>query len=210
MQSIATPATPQPANYRTAAISCALHLILFAALVHQTRHHLTAVKFPGTADGHNIVLSYLPGRAPKPSVAPPPRTKPLEIKSNLALRHEPEKIAPTETSVNRTSPQSDHPDSNSGADALGAGNITIALAKHFPRPHPDLSAMPDGAKGDVVVDVTIDETGRISDLKLVKGIAQTIDALVIATVREWTFTPASRDGQPISSEQELHFHYEKA
>jgi protein TonB len=208
MQSISRPASPQPKNYRTAAISCALHLAVFAALVHETRHYLAPIKFPGTANGHNVVLSYLPGRAPKPAIAPPPRTKPLEVRSKLALKHEPEKIAPTETSVNRNSPQSDRPDSTSGADALGSGNITIALAKHFPRPHPDLSNLPEGTRGDVVLDVTIDETGKISDLKLVKGIAQKVDDLVIATVRQWTFTPASRDGQPIASEQELHFHYE--
>jgi protein TonB len=32
---------------------------------------------------------------------------------------------------------------------------------------------------------------------------------VIATIRQWTFNPANRDGHPIASEQELHFHYEK-
>jgi protein TonB len=69
--------------------------------------------------------------------------------------------------------------------------------------------LPSGTKGDVILDVVIDETGKISDLKLVKGIAQPIDETVIATVRQWTFNPASRDGQPVASEQELHFHYEK-
>jgi protein TonB len=154
------------------------------------------------------MLNYLPGRAPKPAVAPPPKAQPLEVKSKLAL-HEPEKIAPTQTSPNKNSPASDHPDSASGADALGSGNINIAMAKYFPRPKPSLANMPSGTKGDVILDVTIDETGRISDLKLVKGIDPAVDETVIATVRQWTFDPASRDGQPIASERELLFHYEK-
>lgn len=210
MQSIGTPASPQHRSYRTAALSCALHLAVLATLIHQTRHHFMTVKYPGTADGHNLVLSYLPGRAPKPAVAPPPKAKPLEVKSKLALKQEPEKIAPTATSPNRDSPQSEHPDAASGADALGSGNITIALAKFFPRPRPDLSSLPEGTRGDVVLDVTIDTSGKISDLKLIKGLSRAVDDFVIATVRQWTFTPASRDGQPIPSEQELHFHYEKA
>jgi protein TonB len=185
-------------------------LAILATLIHQTRHHFMTVKYPGTADGHNLVLSYLPGRAPKPAVAPPPKAKPLEVKSKLALKQEPEKIAPTATSPNRDSPPSEHPDAASGADALGSGNITIALAKFFPRPRPDLSSLPEGTRGDVVLDVTIDTSGKISDLKLIKGLSRTVDDFVIATVRQWTFTPASRDGQPIPSEQELHFHYEKA
>ena len=116
---------------------------------------------------------------------------------------------PETASPNRNSPASDHPDSASGADALGSGNISIALAKFFPRPKPDLSNLPSGTRGDVIVDVTIDESGRISDLKLVKGIEPTVDETVIATVRQWVFNPANRDGQPIASEQQILFHYEK-
>ena len=69
--------------------------------------------------------------------------------------------------------------------------------------------MTRGSKADVILDITIDENGRISDLKLVQGIEQSIDETVIATVRQWTFNPANRDGQPVASEQELRFHYEK-
>jgi protein TonB len=197
------------ARSRTAAIgSVVVHLAVFAVLIHHARHWIAPIRYPGTADGHNLVLSYMPGRAPKAAVAPPPKAKPLEVKSKLAL-HEPEKLIPTQTSPNRNSPASDHPDSASGADALGSGNISIALAKYFPRPRPDLSSLPSGTRGDVIIDVTIDESGRISELKLVKGIGPTVDETVIATVRQWVFNPANRDGQPIASEQELLFHYEK-
>jgi periplasmic protein TonB len=165
------------------------------------------IRNPGTAQGHNIVLSYLPGRAPVPAAAPPPKAQPIDTKSKLA-RKKPEPTTPTQTSPNRNSPASDHPDSASGADALGSGNISIALAKYFPRPKPDLTRMPRGTNGDVILDVTIDEAGKISDLKLVRGIEPTIDATVIATVRQWTFKPADRDGQPVASEQQILFHYQ--
>jgi protein TonB len=36
-----------------------------------------------------------------------------------------------------------------------------------------------------------------------------VEQQVIATVQTWTFTPATRNGTPIASEQELLFHYER-
>lgn len=208
MDTIGKPVAQPARNPLSIAVSSTLHALVLAVLLYHSRHFIAPVRYPGTENGHNLVLSYLPGRAPTPSVAPPPKAQPLEIKSKLALK-QPDQTTPTKTSPNRNSPSSDHPDSASGADALGSGNISIALAKYSPRPRPDLSRMPSGTRADVILDVTIDENGRISDLKLVKGIEQTIDETVIAAVRQWVFNPANRDGQPVASEQELRFHYER-
>lgn len=190
-------------------ISAGAHLLVLGVLIH-SRPWTAPIRYPGTEHGHNIVLTYLPGRAPAPSVAPAPKTPPLAAKAKLNLPA-PQKTEPRpeSTSPNINSPVSDHPDSASGADALGSGNINIALVKYFPSPKPDLAPMTPGTKGDVILDITIDENGKVSDLKLVQGIEHTIDESVIATIRQWTFNPANRDGHPVASEQELHFHYEK-
>lgn len=202
-----------PVRKRSAAgISVAAHIVVLGALVYGGRHWVAPIVYPGTAKGHNLVLSYLPGRAPAQSIAAAAKTPPAVAKAQPVLP-KPKKIEPkpeTATSPNANSQVSDHPDAVSGADALGSGDINIALAKFFPAPRPDLAPMPRGAKGDVVIDVTIDEHGKISELKLVSGIEPTIDQTVIATIRGWVFNPANRDGQPIASEQELRFHYEKS
>ena len=208
MDTIGKPGAAPARSYSSTAVSVAFHLVVFAFILHHSRHWIAPIRYPGNEHGHNLVLSYLPGRAPTSSAAPAPKAPPLDTKSQLHLL-EPEKTQPQSSSPNKNSPASDHPDSASGADALGSGNINIAMAKYFPRPKPSLANMPSGTKGDVILDVVIDETGKISDLKLVKGIEPTVDETVIATVRQWTFDPASRDGQPIASERELHFHYEK-
>jgi protein TonB len=204
-----------PVRSRKSAISpvlgsIAAHLAVLGVLVYHGRHWVAPVLYPGTEHGHNIVLTYLPGRAPVQSLAPAPKapTNVAKAEMNLPKPVKPEP-KPEPASPNANSTPSDHPDSASGADALGSGNISIALVKYFPRPKPDLSPMVEGTKGDVVLDVTIDESGKVSDLKLVKGIERSIDETVIATIRQWTFNPANRDGHPIASEQELHFHYEK-
>jgi protein TonB len=204
-----------PARRRKSAISpvltsAAAHLVVLGVLIYHGRHWIAPVLYPGTEHGHNIVLTYLPGRAPAQSLAPAPKPPTNVAKAEVNLP-KPEKIEPKPetTSPNANSISSNNPDSASGADALGSGDINIALVKYFPRPKPDLSTMAEGTKGDVILDVTIDESGKVSDLKLVKGIEHSIDETVIATIRQWTFNPANRDGHPIASEQELHFHYEK-
>ncbi|HTF62834.1 MAG TPA: energy transducer TonB, partial [Edaphobacter sp.] len=85
----------------------------------------------------------------------------------------------------------------------------IALLQHFPYPHPDLSALAHGTRGDVILDAVIDEHGKVRELTLLKGLDPSIDQAVIATVRQWLFTPATKDGVPVASEQEFRFHYER-
>jgi protein TonB len=210
MQTIGKPVpSPQPPS-KSVAIAATLHLIVLAAIVHRSTPWIAPVRLPGTEQGHNLVLAYLPGRAPAPAVAATPKTPPqlTELKHPLpklaALT--PQRVEP---SPNTNSPTSQNPDSATGADALGSGNINIALLSFFPTPKPDLSALPRGTRGDVIIDVVIDAAGKISDLKMTSGLGYGIDETVIATVQQWTFRPATRNGQPVASEQELHFHYER-
>ena len=92
---------------------------------------------------------------------------------------------------------------------LGEGEISLALEKYFPYPRPDLSALPHGTRGDVILDAVVGADGKIAELTLVQGLGPAIDNVVIATVKEWSYTPATRHGVPVASKQELHFHYER-
>ncbi len=100
-----------------------------------------------------------------------------------------------------------HPDSNSGSDSWGSGSVEIALTTYSPSPAPDLSVLPHGVQGDVVVDVTIDPDGKVADLAVLHTLGYGIESSVIGTLKTWTFRPAKKDGTPIASVQELHFHF---
>jgi periplasmic protein TonB len=157
------------------------------------------------------MITYLPGRAPIQASTPNLKAKPQLVTTNTPLPIPPvHKLETNTASPNTNSPASPNPDSTTGADSLGAGNINIARVSYFPTPKPDLSVLPRGTKGDVILDVVIDTTGKIADIKMASGLGHGIDETVIATVQQWTFHPATKDGQPVASEQELHFHYEKA
>lgn len=75
-------------------------------------------------------------------------------------------------------------------------------------PDPALSREEKSAlTGDVVVEVTIDPRGRVVGAQLVQSLAAHVDATVLAAVESWQFRPASYNGAPIASKQDVHFHF---
>ena len=189
--------------------SAAVHVFGILLFLHVHTGFIAPVRLPGTSSGSHLVLTYAPGRSPasqnatirKPhyakakSIVPKPKTEPVNEEAKAM-------ISPT--------PAQTKTDEQPGNDALGTGDVNIALLAHFPTPKPDLSQLPRGTRGDVVLDIVIDETGKIVHLSIARGVGHGVDESVIATVQQWTFHPATRNGKPVASEQELLFHYEKS
>jgi TonB family protein len=81
-----------------------------------------------------------------------------------------------------------------------------ALPMFFP--DPDVySWQLGGLQGDVIVEVTIDEQGNVTQTKVLQSLRNEIDERVIATLKNWRFKPATLDGVAISSRQDVHFHF---
>jgi len=198
------PASPRSTR-RWATASIALHLAVLAAIVYTRTPRLTKVSMPGDRNGHRILLTYNPGSsiAQASTLQAEKHLPPAPIKSHTPSAPTPAQAAPAATVA------STNPDTTPGADGLGDGNMTIALELAHPYPHPDLSQLPSGTRGDVVVDVVIDKTGHIAKFTMAHGLGHGIDETVLATIQQWTFQPATRNGQPVASEQELLFHYER-
>jgi len=68
---------------------------------------------------------------------------------------------------------------------------------------PDLLA---GRSGDIVVEITIDSAGNITDMKVLESLGP-LDQQVLAALAKWHFLPATRDGTPIPSKQDVHYHF---
>jgi periplasmic protein TonB len=186
-------------------LSIAVHatiLLAVAVWMHRTPR-IAPFKLPGTARGLTLLTYYSPGSR-KPSATDSPVRTTRTTKAKTEGRKAVDKPAPPEP------PPADAGTGNTTESGLGEGDIRIALLQHFPYPHPDLSALAHGAKGDVILDAVIDEHGKITQLTLLKGLDPSIDQAVIATVKQWLFTPATKDGVPVPSEQEFHFHYERS
>jgi TonB family protein len=90
---------------------------------------------------------------------------------------------------------------------LTGHEIVPALPQVFPDPAISRADLPPGVTGDVIVEVTIDERGNVIETKLVRGIGYGIEDRVLATLRQWHFRPASKDGVTIASQHIVTFHY---
>jgi TonB family protein len=64
-----------------------------------------------------------------------------------------------------------------------------------------------GAEGNVVIEITIDESGNIVNKVVVQSLGAAIDAKVLAALENWRFRPATRDGVPIPSKQDVVYHF---
>jgi periplasmic protein TonB len=193
-------------EHRGALVSVAAHLALLMCLVSGVGHYtrVEPYRLPGTAKGDVLLTYYSPGSI-QPSKAKTPFVKPERTISVSPL-------ADNRSAPQQNPAQAQKADAGEGAaqqSGLGQGDITIALESYFPHPNPDLSSLPHGTKGDVILDALIDEQGKITKLTLIQGLGSPIDETVIDTVRQWLYTPAKRNGIPVASEQELHFHYER-
>lgn len=189
-------------------LSVVTHGVVLAGLVWAASRvgpAVRAVRMPGTPQGNRLMLTYNLGGPAAP--APSPMAVARVTKPAHAAAVKPSAVpspAPAATVAGTTGK------AQGGDSALGDENLRIALPQVHPRPQPDLSSLPHGTAGDVVVDVTIDETGKVVGTTLVKGLGGGVDATVMATLRGWVFTPANRDGQNVASEQEILIHYEHA
>jgi TonB family protein len=125
---------------------------------------------------------------------PPPDTREKEDGANTAKSEE---AAPGGSPYGSRIP---------GAPLTGE-EIVPALPQVFPDPAVSRADLPPGVQGDVIVEVTIDEQGNVVELKLIRGIGYGIEDRVMATLRQWHFRPAQRDGVTIASQHIVSFHY---
>lgn len=102
------------------------------------------------------------------------------------------------------------PGSPSGTSYYGLSygeEIRPALPVVFPDLRVARDQLPAGVQGDVIVEVTIDEHGIVTGQRLLQGIGFGIDERVLALLRDWRFRPATRNGVPIASKHDVHFHF---
>lgn len=65
----------------------------------------------------------------------------------------------------------------------------------------------NGMTGDVIIEITIDSEGNITDMKILQSFNPAVDQKVLAALGNWHFLPATRNGVPIPSKQDVHYHF---
>jgi|SRR6516162_2428965 TonB family protein len=97
--------------------------------------------------------------------------------------------------------------------------VCVAPTCHFGRPlaagwiyepekidgeSPDPSWLPEGtSSGVVILNVRVDERGRVTDACVLRGISPRVDTKAIAAVMTWRYEPAAlarpQDGKPVGT-----------
>lgn len=96
---------------------------------------------------------------------------------------------------------------------IGTGNGTDdaepAFPTYFPRPAvTDRTVLP-AVEHKIIVDVTISAQGDVTDEKLVQGLGNSLDDLVLRTVKTWRFHPATLNGNNVASVEQLVFPFNR-
>ena len=96
----------------------------------------------------------------------------------------------------------------SAYDGLSSGDeVKPALPVTFQDLRISRSELPSGLQGDVIVEITIDAQGIVVAERLLQGLGHGVDERVIAVLRDWRYHPATRNGVPIPSKYDVHFHF---
>jgi protein TonB len=106
--------------------------------------------------------------------------------------------------------QAAHAGSPAGSQAYGlttGHELRPALPIEGGRPRLSASDLPGGLQGDVIVEITINEQGKVIEKKVIKSIDPGVDKKVLAALENWQFTPATQDGKAIASQQYVYFHF---
>jgi TonB family protein len=190
---------PQPANRRRRAalvVSLILHCVIVFLWLNRAPMFIQPSSMTWGSHGNSANLIYFP------RVAEPTKTaKKLHFRPKTKQKPALEAPQPAESAR-----------AGSLEGSLAQGPVTgveasPALPLVFPDPSIYPSQLPKGLQGDVIVEVTIDEHGTVTETKVVQSLQSDIDEKVIATLKNWRFKPASVDGVAISSRQDVHFHF---
>jgi TonB family protein len=91
--------------------------------------------------------------------------------------------------------------------ALSGPDIRPAIPVTWADPDVLPWQVPSGVAGKVIVEITIDADGSVIDAQILQPLGHGIDEKVLAAVTKWRFRPATRDGVPIASKQDVVYSY---
>jgi TonB family protein len=192
-------------------VSLALHFLFLGWILHSPAPIFVAPSsvVRGQA-GSSLTRIYFGGDSgvsqeqPKPRLTwqGPPRTaKAHSLEPPLAKLE-----MGNETASNRPS----GPAAGSLYGSLSYGTLTgpeIRPALPVVSPDPVFGSDAAGIEGDVIVEITIDETGAIVQKVVMHSLGPAVDERVLEALEKWHFAPASKNGLPIPSKQDVYYHF---
>jgi TonB family protein len=191
-------------------VSLALHFLFLGWLVHSPAPIFVA---PSSVvkgqSGDSVTRIYFGGDSGVSQEKPKPRLtwqRPPKTAKAHAMEPPPAKLEVG----NETASIQSGPAAGSLYGSLSYGTLTgpeIRPALPVVHPDPVFGSDADGIEGDVIVEVTIDEQGTIVQKVVLHSLGPAVDERVLAALEKWHFAPASKNGVPIPSKQDVYYHF---
>ena len=193
-------------------VSLGFHLLFLAWLVHSPAPIFVAPSSVTRGNGGiTVTRLYFGGR----SGITQDRATPLHTPRSAANRklHLLPSIPAKKQAGNDTTAalRADEGPAGSPYGSLGYGSVPgLEVRPALPIVYPDPvigSEASDGLVGDEIVEITIDEQGNIIATRVLQSLGPQVDQRVLAALEQWRFSPATKNGVPIPSKQDVHYHF---
>lgn len=190
--------------------SAAIHAAVLACVLYRPAAIFVSPRFSAHGSGGSAQVVYLTSADLPASPQAEELTAPLTAPSSATT------IRITRLSKKASRGRSLHPVHAAAAGGSAYGSmmegavgteVRPALPEVFPDPDVDRASLPATVQGSVVVEITIDERGNVVEERLLTGVDHGVDEKVIAALKNWHFRPATADGVPIPSKQDVYFHF---
>jgi TonB family protein len=196
---------------RLLSVSLALHFVFLGWLLHSPAPIFVA---PSSVvkgqSGSSVTRIYFGGDFGVSQEQPKPRlTWQRPPKNAQAHRLEPP-AAKLQVGNETASIRPSGPAAGSLYGSLSYGTLTgpeIRPALPVVSPDPVFGSDVAGIEGDVIIEVTIDEQGTIVQKVVLHSLGPAVDERVLAALERWHFAPASKNGVPIPSKQDVYYHF---
>jgi periplasmic protein TonB len=205
------PGTNRRSN-RTLTGSLALHCALLVWILLPPRAiFISPSSVKAGVNGKGLSYIYFPskaGESTKEAVAStrrlvlPRDAKKQKLREKLSPLPEPEDVAKAESSASPAG-------TAYGSSLIGAPigqevRPALRVAGSEPRVNPDEFA---GLEGSVIIEITIDASGKVVEKNLLQSLNPELDRKVLAALEDWRFLPATRDGVAIPSKEDVYYHF---
>lgn len=194
------------------AFSLAFHLLFLAWLVHSPAPIFVAPSAVTRGNrGTTATRLYFGGRSgiTQDRVAP---LQPPHAAANRRLHLLPALRAKKQAGNETTAAlRADEGPAGSPYGSISYGSILgLEVRPALPIVYPDPvlgSDVLSGLVGDEIIEVTIDEQGNIIATRILQSLGPQVDQRVLAALAQWRFSPATKNGVPIPSKQDVHYHF---
>jgi TonB family protein len=197
-------------RHRAILASLSLHCAVVWLVLWALRPNFIRISSVALGDhGAKSSLVYLSAREYKALTSTRAKTASKKLRNKRKSLEVPLHPAPeqtTEQAETQAPPAGSAFGSQSFASASGV-EARPALPLVFPDPPRVSRSELPSSQGDVIVEITIDAQGNVTGMKVLQSLGTAVDSKVLAVLHDWRFTPATVDGVPTPSRQDVYFHF---